>query len=217
MRLVAVMMAFLALTLTVSFAQQETSSQNSSKSLLVEVVGLPADKEVEIWVVNNDSKRKFTLHSSTSKATVIKVPPGKYVITAFNATAEGKTYMPANFDPSNIVSVDGGESLTVSVTYEQAGHLQLSASNLPPSLSGKLEIISPSRKKITLCPSVGTVLNLPLLPGLYIITPKSVSDGKITYVAPRSRVTLDSGELINFVAEYEESRTAEEAASSSDC
>ncbi len=186
-----------------------STQQAKGESLLVEVTGLPSNKEAEVWIVNSESRQKLTANPSTSKAKVTQLSPGKYVITPLSVSAESSMYIPASFDPTNIINITSGENPTVTIRYEQAGHLQLSTSNLPPNLPGKLTVIGGPKGKFTVCPSEGAILNLPLLPGRYIITPNVVSDGKAAYEAPRSRVTLNSGDKVNLIIEYEESKTTD--------
>ena len=128
----------LVLTILLTTFWLSFSSAESNGTLIVEVTGLPSEKEAEVWAISKESRQKFTLRPSIDGAAAMQLSPNTYIITALNVPAEGASYMVSDLQPNNVLQVSADETTTVSIEYVQAAVLIIEVNNLPDSVLSKL-------------------------------------------------------------------------------
>jgi hypothetical protein len=147
----------------------------ASGSIEVAIVGLPTGGAGAITIMGPNN---FSQQISTN-ATLVKLTPGAYVVTAAAVTVAGDGYAA----PAPARSVDISASLAptvVSVAYAvTTARLLVTASGLPPTATATFQVSGPNA--FSQVAALGQVI-AGLVPGTYTITSPNVSIGSTTYV-----------------------------------
>ena len=213
----------LALTVLLTILGLSFGFAQSNGTLIVEVTGLPSEKEAEVWVISKESRQKFTLRPSIDGAAAIQLSPNTYIITALNVPAEGASYMVSDLQPNNVLEVSADETTTVSIEYVQAAVLIIEVNNLPDGVLSKLYVVNGSSgEKLSVCNLVNSPSILTLLPSSYAVAAFNVGVKGNTYKAEKlvSSVNLNNGESATISINYNnmgETKEGDLEGISSDC
>ncbi|WEO76743.1 hypothetical protein BJQ94_15485 [Cryobacterium sp. SO2] len=152
----------------------------TTATLAVTITGVPAGKTATVTVKGPNSYQRVV----KANATLTKLKPGAYTISAPSITAANGTYYPVLSGSAKLTLV-AGTSTPTKIAYGRTG-LKVSLLTVPQKSTAKVKVTGPSGYSQTISKTT-SLMNLK--PGTYTVSGAAITTAAGTYSGVRSAAT----------------------------